>query len=142
MEMTLISDKEAARLLGVHHMTIRNAVKRGDLTRVPIAGQVQRVAKEQVELFQNNKILKGNLDREDRENWEAIEADILGKQPVPASEEDQRIMQEFKKEMARQNFARIREEKRIAAEKEERFLKEYPFLQKELEAKKLEPMLA
>lgn len=82
MNITPIPDKDAAKLLGVHHMTIRGAVKRGDLIRVPAVGTKQCVAKEQIMLFQNKKILREKLNSEERATWEAIEADILGKQPA------------------------------------------------------------
>ncbi len=82
MNITPIPDREAAQLLGVSYGAIRQAVARGDLTRIPTTGQVQHVAKEQATLFQGKKMLHAKLDSKDRQIWEDIEAAILGRPKV------------------------------------------------------------
>lgn len=85
MNYTPVPDKEAATLLGVSQGTIRNAVKRGDLIRVPMAGQVQHVAKEQALLFQGKtQLVISSLNKEERKRWDAIEEQVSARQtPVP-----------------------------------------------------------
>jgi hypothetical protein len=77
MKYTPIPDKDAAMLLDVSQGTIRNAVSRGDLIRVPVAGQVQHVAREQVELFKGKKQLRiASLDEEARRVWSEVQKQI------------------------------------------------------------------
>ena len=74
---TPIPDKEAATLLRVSHSTIRNAVKRGDLTRIPSVGQLQHVPREQVVLFKGMKqIIRDGLSEDRRKEWEDIKQAI------------------------------------------------------------------
>lgn len=82
---TPISDKEAAKLLGVSYGAIRQSVARGDLTRVPMAGRIQHVAKEQVMLFRGKKMLRSSLNGNERKAWEEINAAILGKTKAPVT---------------------------------------------------------
>jgi hypothetical protein len=77
MDITPIPDREAATMLGVKYQTIRNAVKRGDLTRIPVTGQLQHVAREQVILFQGMKFVKKDFLSEDyRKTWMQIKRNI------------------------------------------------------------------
>lgn len=86
MNVSPIPDREAADLLGVSYATIRNAVKRGDLMRVPMAGQIQHVAKEQVLLFKGKKQIRiSALSREELRIWELL-ADLIKQQSTPIAE--------------------------------------------------------
>lgn len=79
MNITAIPDREAASLLGVTYETIRNAAKRGDLIRLPRAGLVQYVAKEQVELFKGKKQVRlSALNKNELKTWGEIEELIKG----------------------------------------------------------------
>jgi hypothetical protein len=79
MNITAIPDREAAKLLGVTYDTIRNAAKRGDLTRVPQPGLVQHVIREQVELFKGKKRIKfAALSKAERKTWEDASASAKG----------------------------------------------------------------
>jgi predicted site-specific integrase-resolvase len=77
MDITPIPDKEAAELLSISYSTIRNAVKRGDLTRFPRPGLVQHVVKEQVLLFHGKTQLKfAALSKEERKIWDEIDEQV------------------------------------------------------------------
>lgn len=81
MILTPISDMEAAKKINVSHKTIRNAVKRGTLTRMQMAGQVQHVAEEQVMLFSGKKLLKDELSTEELRQWQIID-DAINQHPT------------------------------------------------------------
>ncbi len=73
MKITPMPDRKAANLLGVSYDTIRNAVKRGDLTRVPQAGLIQHVAEEQVLLFEGmSRIVREKLSSDKLKKWHTI----------------------------------------------------------------------
>lgn len=79
-----MSDRDAAKFLGVTYATIRNGVKRGALTRIQKAGIVQQVPKEQVELFKGKRILLGELSPSELKKWQAIN-DALSAAPLTAN---------------------------------------------------------
>jgi hypothetical protein len=73
MNLTPIPEKAAADMLGVTLRTIRNAVDRKDLVRIPGTGILQHVAKEQVELFVGkSRITKGQLSPTELKTWYAV----------------------------------------------------------------------
>lgn len=73
MNITPIPDKEAAGKISVSYETIRNAVKRGDLTRIPQAGLVQHVAEEQIMLFEGmSRIVREKLPPDKLKQWHEI----------------------------------------------------------------------
>lgn len=80
--ITPISDKQAASLAGKRYETIRNAVKRGALTRIPTAGQVQHVSREQVELYiGKTQIRLDALSKQELAAWQRYEQEILNRAP-------------------------------------------------------------
>jgi len=75
--MTPITYKEAAGRLGVGQSTIRNAVHNGVLARFPMAGQVQHVIMEQVDLFKNKSQLRVNLlTAEEHKSWAKMTEEV------------------------------------------------------------------
>lgn len=72
MNITPINYTDLAELLGVDLNTLRHAVSRGVLTRLPKQGLVQPLIKEQGMLFQGKKRLSlASLKTHEREQWEA-----------------------------------------------------------------------
>ena len=90
--MIPITDREAAQILDVRYETIRNAVKRGALIRVPGTGLVQHVAKEQVELFKGKTQVKlGSLSPDELAVWQRIRNEIVTPQPAASRQAESEV---------------------------------------------------
>lgn len=101
MKFTPIPDREAAELLGTTRANIRYAVQTGALTRVPMAGQLQHVAKEQVLLFQGKKKINiRNLSSDELRAWQALKDAILA--PTLTIKSEQELAQEIANRLAPQ----------------------------------------
>jgi len=75
MKLTPIPEKEAAQMLGVTIRTVRNAIDRGALVRIPGTSLIQHVSKEQIELFMGKKrIVDGSLSFEELQRSKEISA--------------------------------------------------------------------
>ena len=80
LNRTPITYEQASSQLGVGYETIRRAVMRGVLTKLPRQGVHQRLMEGQVRLFKGKPLSLAELDQSDRELWHAY-ADSL-KDPV------------------------------------------------------------
>lgn len=72
--MTPITYVQASELLGMAYYTIKQAVARGALTKLPREGLEQRLVKEQVELFKGKRITLSSLSVDERTQWEQYRA--------------------------------------------------------------------
>lgn len=120
MNITPIPEQEAANLIGVSLRTIRNAVDRGALVRIPGTSKVQRVAKEQAELFVGkNRIVLGVLSSIELQAWQKVQQKIM--LPSLATQDiDEKIDARVAKMMAVYDNARhdlTEEEKKIILQK-------------------------
>ena len=129
MSITPIPEKEAADMLGITLRTIRNAVDRGDLMRIPGTGILQHVAKEQVELFiGKNWIVKGKLSSSDLKKWEAVTEAIAS--PNTSHQDTHDPLAEWISQMPRTKGMRQRVTVENEPMDEREVPKGVPFLQK------------
>lgn len=70
--MTPIKYNDAADLLGVDVGTLRHAVTRGALTRLPRRGQIQPIIREQAMLFKGKRLSLNSLNESARAEWERL----------------------------------------------------------------------
>lgn len=83
MDITPISYHEAANLLGKGYSTVRAAVARGAITRLPSVGQEQKVIKEQVLLFKGKTQLRtGILSEQALMTWHKYNQTAMASKPL------------------------------------------------------------
>lgn len=135
--MELIFYDKAAEILGVTVGTLAHAVSRGELTRAGMQGSKQRLIKEQVTLFaginprtgHKKRISYDALSEQEKALWHRYANEMNSASTTPAPPDLEKLIDEkIREELARQELARIAEQKREIARQEERFRKEYPFL--------------
>lgn len=76
--LTPITFEEASKILdNKPYATVRNGVKTGALKKLPSVGQVQKLAKEQVELFKGMKQIRvSTLPPEKKIEWKRLDTEI------------------------------------------------------------------
>jgi hypothetical protein len=78
--MTPINYEEASNLLGISVGTLKHAIGRGALTRLPRQGVNQLLMKEQVELFKGKRLSLSSLSNEARARWHELHDSVTRKE--------------------------------------------------------------